>query len=217
MAVYRPKVILSAAASIDGKIATKTGDSKFSSKIDKIRVHKLRSQCDAILVGINTVKKDDPLLTVRYHTGKNPTRVILDSKAEISPKSKIIRTASVVPTIIAVSNKAPQKKLRILSKYSLQVVKSGEKIVDIKKLLGILYKKGIRTVLVEGGGTTNWSFVEKKLVDEIILTISPYVVGGLQAVSLVEGAGFARVCGSLRLRLRSVKKQNNELVLHYQR
>ena len=90
MVKSRPKIILSAAMTIDGKIASKTGDSRLSSKNDKIRVHKLRSKFDAILVGYNTVKRDDPLLTVRYAKGKNPLRIILDSNASISPNSKII-------------------------------------------------------------------------------------------------------------------------------
>ena len=85
----RPYVIISGAISIDGKIATKTGDSKLSSKQDSIRLHKLRSKVDAILVGKNTVLVDDPLLTVRHTIGKNPTRIILDSKGILSNKSKI--------------------------------------------------------------------------------------------------------------------------------
>ena len=90
----RPHVILSAAVTIDGKIATRTGDSKLSSKRDKIRVHKLRSKVDAILVGINTVLLDDPILTVRYAKGKNPVRVVLDSRGTISSKSRILKTCS---------------------------------------------------------------------------------------------------------------------------
>ena len=101
----KPYVILSAAISIDGKIATKTGDSKFSSKQDFNRLHKLRTKVDAIIIGKNTVMRDDPLLTVRYSKGKNPIRIILDSKGDISIKSKILQTSAEVPTIIAVSKK----------------------------------------------------------------------------------------------------------------
>ncbi|MEK0336502.1 MAG: dihydrofolate reductase family protein, partial [Nitrosopumilus sp.] len=86
----KPYVILSAATSIDGKIATRTGDSKLSSKQDSVRLHKLRSKVDAILVGKNTVFRDNPLLTVRYTKGKNPIRIVLDSKGTISKKSKIL-------------------------------------------------------------------------------------------------------------------------------
>ena len=100
-----PYVILSAAISIDGKISTIAGDSKLSSKEDYIRLHKLRSKVDAILIGKNTLLQDDPLLTVRYTKGKNPIRIILDSKGTISINSRIIKTSNEIPTIIAVSKK----------------------------------------------------------------------------------------------------------------
>ncbi len=102
MGKSKPYVILSAATSVDGKIATRTGDSNLSSRQDKVRLHKLRSKVDAILVGKNTVLLDNPLLTVRYTRGKNPIRIILDSKGTISKKSKILQTSNKIPTIIAV-------------------------------------------------------------------------------------------------------------------
>ena len=105
MASSRPHIILSATMSADGKIATISGDSELSSKKDKVRVHKLRSRADAILIGKNTVLRDDPLLTVRLAKGRNPTRIILDSTGSIPLNSKILKTCSKVPTIIAVSKK----------------------------------------------------------------------------------------------------------------
>ena len=110
----RPHVILSAAISIDGKIATRLGDSKLSSKKDKIRLHKLRSKVDAILIGKNTVILDDPLLTVRYSKGKNPIRIILDSQGTISVNSRILQTSDKVPTIIVVSKKINKLNLEKL-------------------------------------------------------------------------------------------------------
>src|SRR5210317_587109 len=95
----RPYAILSTAISIDGKIATRTGNSKLSSPEDFLRLHKLRSKVDGIIVGKNTVMKDDPLLTVRHTKGKNPVRIILDSKGSISTKSKILQTSNKIPTI----------------------------------------------------------------------------------------------------------------------
>ena len=92
MEKYKPHVILSAAISIDGKIATRTGNSKLSSNEDLRRLHKLRTKVDAIIIGKNTLMRDDPLLTVRYTKGKNPVRIILDSRGNISSKSKIILT-----------------------------------------------------------------------------------------------------------------------------
>ena len=211
----RPKVILSAAMTIDGKIASKTGDSKLSSKKDKVRIHKLRSKVDAILVGSNTIKKDDPLLTVRYSQGKNPLRIILDSKANIDQKSQIIRTCKIFPTIIAVSKQASKKNIARLKKYPIEIIESGNKLVNIKNLLRILSKKKIKTILVEGGGTVNWEFVKQGLVDEIIITITPYLIGGKKATTLVDGEGFSLIQKSRKLKLKKSCRLGNEIILHY--
>ena len=211
----RPKVILSAAMTIDGKIASKTGDSQLSSKKDKIRIHKLRSKVDAILVGSNTVKRDNPLLTVRYNQGKSPLRIILDSKANIDKKSKIIKTCKKFPTIIAVSKKASKKNIAILKKYPLEIIESGDKLVNIKNLLRILSKKKIKTLLVEGGGTVNWEFLKQGFVDEIIITITPYIIGGKKAITLVDGEGFSLMQKAKKLKLKRTYQLGNEIVLHY--
>ncbi len=211
----RPKVILSAAMTLDGKIARKTGDSKLSSKQDKVRIHKLRSKVDAILVGSNTVKRDDPFLTVRHTKGKNPLRIILDSKANIEQKSQIIKTCKKIPTIIAVSKKASKKNIDKLKKYPLEIIITGYKLVNIKNLLRILYKKKIKTLLVEGGGTVNWEFVKQGLVDEIIITITPYLIGGKNAITLVDGEGFSLIQKATKLKLKKTCRLGNEIVLHY--
>lgn len=215
MVKSRPKVILSAAMTLDGKIATKTGDSKLSSKKDKIRIHKLRSKVDAILIGSNTVRRDDPLLTVRYTKGKNPLRIILDSKANISHNSQIIKTSKKIPTIVAISKNAPKKNVDRLKKYHLELIETGNKLVNIKNLLRILSKKKIKTLLVEGGGTVNWEFIKLGLVDEIIITITPYIIGGKNAISLVDGEGFSLIQKATKLRLKKISRLGNEIVLHY--
>ena len=208
----RPYVILSAAISIDGKIATRTGRSNLSSKKDLIRVHNLRKSVDAILIGKNTVNIDNPSLTVRYVKGKNPIRVILDPSGSLSPRSKVIRTAKKIPTILVVSENASRNVENLVVKGT-QVIKCGKKKINIKKLLQILGKRGIKRILVEGGGTTNWYFFNEKLVDEIIVTVTPYILGGSTAISLVEGVGFENVSNSFTLK--KIKKIQNELVLHY--
>jgi len=211
----RPRVILSAAMSLDGKIATKTGDSELSSKQDKVRIHKLRSKVDAILVGSNTVKRDDPLLTVRYVKGKNPLRIVLDSKATINQKSQIIRTCKKIPTIVAVSKKASRQNISKLKKHPLEIMIIGENRVNIKSLLKSLSKKKIKTLLVEGGGNVNWEFIKLGLVDELIVTITPYLVGGQNAITLVEGEGFSHIHKSTKLKLKKICQLGNEIVLHY--
>ena len=208
----RPYVILSAAISIDGKIATRTRKSNLSSRKDLIRVHNLRKSVDAIIVGKNTINVDDPLLTVRYVKGNNPIRVILDSKGSLSTKSNVIKTAKNIPTILVVSENAPRNVKKFTAK-GVQVIRCGKKKIDIKKLLKILGKKGIKKIVVEGGGITNWYFFKEKLVDEIVVTITPYILGGSTAVSLVEGVGFGKISNSFKLK--KIEKIQNEIVLHY--
>ena len=215
MAKSRPHVILSAAISIDGKIATKTGDSNLSSKIDKIRVHKLRSKVDAILIGQNTLRRDDPILSVRYAKGRNPIRIILDSRGKISSKSKIIKTCNKIPTILAVSKNISNKNLQRLKKYPLEIIVTGENKVNLKQLLKQLEKRKIKKLLLEGGGTVNWEFIKQGLFDEIIVTVTPFLIGGTKSISLVQGLGFLKISKSTKLKLKKIKQQKNELVLHY--
>ena len=208
-------IILSAAISIDGKISTRSNDSKLSSQEDSTRLHKLRSKVDAILIGKNTMLKDDPLLTVRYTKGKNPTRIILDSKGTISKNSKIIKTSDKIPTIIAVSKKISKANLSKLKKLPVEIIISGENSVNLKLLMKKLSTKKIKTILVEGGGTVNWEFITNNIFDELIITLSPYLIGGNDATSLVEGKGFAKIVNSPNLKLKSVKRLKNHLVINY--
>jgi len=211
----KPYVILSAAISVDGKIATRTGDSKLSSKQDSMRLHKLRSKVDAILVGKNTVLRDNPLLTVRYTRGKNPIRIVLDSKGTISKKSKILQTSNKIPTIIAVSKRITKSNFDKLQKFPVEVIISGENSVNIRLLLKKLSDKKIKTILVEGGGTVNWEFIKQNLFDELIITISPFLIGGNDAISFVHGRGFKNISNSPNLRLKLIKRLKNHLVLNY--
>ena len=208
-------VILSAAISVDGKISTRSNDSKLSSQDDIIRLHKLRSKVDAILIGKNTLLQDDPLLTVRHTKGKNPTRIILDSKGTISKNSKIIKTSDKIPTIIAVSKKITKVNLSKLKKLPVEIIISGENSVNLKLLIKKLSTKKIETILVEGGGTVNWEFIKNDIFDELIITLSPYLIGGNNATSLVEGKGFTKIVNSPNLKLKSVKRLKNHLVINY--
>ncbi len=215
MEKFNMHIILSAAISIDGKISTRSNDSKFSSKEDIIRLHKLRSKVDAILIGKNTLLRDDPLLTVRHTKGKNPVRIILDSKGTISKNSKIIKTSDKIPTIIAVSKKISKVNFSKLKKLPVEIIISGENSVNLKSLMTKLSTKKIQTLLVEGGGTVNWEFIKNNIFDELIITLSPYLIGGNNATSLVEGNGFAKIINSPNLKLKSVKRLKNHLVINY--
>ena len=103
-----------------------------------------------------------------------------------------------------------------LEKFPVQVIVCGNDTINIKKLLEILKKKGIKNILVEGGGITNWGFGKENLVDEAIITITPYLVGGMTATTLVDGDGFSTIAKSIRLKLKNVTKIKNEVILHYE-
>ncbi len=211
----KPKITLSAAITLDGKIGQKNKHIVLSSKSDKIRVHKLRAKFDAILVGKNTVYQDDPLLTVRYVKGKNPIRIILDSHGTIKNDSRIIKTCKRVPTIIVVSQLISKSNLNRLQKLPIDVIICGKNQVNITKLLSILSKKGIKTILLEGGGILNRSFLKKNLIDQMIIALTPFILGSENTVNLFEGMSFPALKMKLPLKLKNVEKSGNEIILKY--
>ncbi len=211
---------------VDGKIATSSGDSKISSREDLVRVHKLRASVDAIVVGISTILADNPRLTVRLVKGKNPARVIVDSRGRIPLDSQIMRTAFKVKTIVAVTDKAPEEKLMELRDMGAEVLvisegKKGRSAavphgVNLKLLFRKLENMGLKKILVEGGGELNWSLLHLWLVDELTITIAPKIAGGRLATTLVEGDGFDEIAQSIRLQLKKIeRKKGGELVLYY--
>jgi 2,5-diamino-6-(ribosylamino)-4(3H)-pyrimidinone 5'-phosphate reductase len=211
-------VILNAAMSIDGKISTRRNDSSFSSSKDWKRVHKLRSSVDGIVVGISTVLEDNPMLNVRnFRMGtKSPARIIIDSRARIPLNSRIVRSSRNIQTIIGTTHNASTRKIKDLKKAGVQVLFSGKRKVNINSLFQQLENLGIRRILVEGGGEINWSVLKIGLVDELIVTISPVVIGGREAKTLVEGEGFANVINGIKMRLsRTLIIDKNEIVLFY--
>lgn len=211
-------VILNAAMSIDGKISTRRNDSSFSSRKDWIRVHKLRSSVDGIVVGISTVLEDNPMLSVRYYSKgtKDPVRIIVDSNARIPLNSRIIRSSKNIQTIVATTPNASTRKIKELKKAGVQVLVSGKGKVNIKNLFQQLENLGLKRILVEGGGEINWSVLKIRLANELIVTISPVVVGGRDAKTLVEGEGIANITNGIKMRLsKTLINYKNEIVLFY--
>lgn len=205
---------------VDGKIATTSGDSAISSRDDLIRVHELRASADGIMVGISTVLADNPRLTVRLARKrvkkKDPARIVIDSTGKIPLDSRILLTASRIKTIIAVTKLAHIDTLRKIKKTGAIVIVSGRQTVNLKKVFSIIKQMGIRKILVEGGGEINWSLLRLGIVNELIVTIAPKIVGGRQATTLVEGQGYRRISQGIKLHLKQAQIQNNgELVLHY--
>ena len=210
----RPHVILNAAMTLDGKIATRSGDSRISSGIDLKQLHMMRSRADAVMIGIGTQLNDNPLLTVRRGKGRNPIRIVVDSLARTPPKSRIL-SAKAGCTIVAVSKKAPNARIKKLQQAGAKVIRCGTRYVDLRALLAKLYTMGIRRVLLEGGGKLNWSMLAGRLVDEMRVTVAPFVVGGENATTLVEGFGVGRMSHAIRLSLAKSTRNGSELVLSY--
>jgi 2,5-diamino-6-(ribosylamino)-4(3H)-pyrimidinone 5'-phosphate reductase len=214
------QIIVNSAMTVDGKIATHQGDSAISSKDDLIRVHKLRDSVDGIIVGISTVLADNPRLTIRLGR-KRPkerhlTRIIIDSTGRIPIDSQILRTASKIKTIIAVTKLAHMNVIRKIKKTGAIVIVAGTHTVDLKKVVWTVQRMGIKKILVEGGGEINWSLFRLGIVNELIVTMAPRIVGGRRAITLAEGEGYSRVSQGIKLQLKKVHIQNSgEVVLHY--
>ncbi len=217
----KPYVILNAAMTLDGKIATETGSSNISGKEDLIRVHELRKEVDAIMVGINTVIADDPRLTVHKIESKkedNPIRVVVDGKGRIPIESRI--TNDDAPTIIAVSDDyksdlTASDKYQVLKNKGVDFFFAGENQVDLAKLMNYLYEKGVKTLMLEGGSTLNFSMIKDGLIDEIRICVAPMVVGGVNAISLFGGDGFMTMDENVKLELVDSFSCGKDLVLKY--
>ncbi|MFQ5974998.1 MAG: 2,5-diamino-6-(ribosylamino)-4(3H)-pyrimidinone 5'-phosphate reductase [Candidatus Hydrothermarchaeales archaeon] len=209
-----PHVILNAGMTLDGKISSKNHDSKISSPEDLERVHKIRRSVDGIMVGINTVMIDDPRLTVHKikNEGQNPVRIIVDSGARVPLDARVLNDDA--KTIISVSKRASNLKLKEIKKRA-KVVTCGTDMVDLRCLMERLYQMGIKSVLLEGGGTLNWGMLKEGLVDEVSVAICPRMVGGKDAITLVEGQGFDLIEEGIELKLKRYYPLGKDIILEY--
>ncbi|UCC21391.1 MAG: 2,5-diamino-6-(ribosylamino)-4(3H)-pyrimidinone 5'-phosphate reductase [Promethearchaeota archaeon] len=204
---------------IDGKIASKGGDPNLSDEEDWKEVHKLRSQVDGVMVGKNTILKDNPKLHIKFYKHRGYYRIVVDSHLSIPIDSNIITFQPLIyPTIICTTENASMDKIKNFESKGVKIVKSGKgERVDISRLMPILYELGIQNLLLEGGGTLNWSFIKHNLVDEIRLTIAPWMVGGKNATNLVEGTGFETMAEGPKFKLIEVLSRDNYVVLKYKK
>jgi diaminohydroxyphosphoribosylaminopyrimidine deaminase/5-amino-6-(5-phosphoribosylamino)uracil reductase len=195
----QPFVQLKLATSLDGRIATKTGDSQWiSSEASRTEVHRLRRRFMSVLVGVRTVLSDDPLLTVRHIVGPNPVPVILDRRGRFPPDARLLdaHSAPIVATATMPTGLEQQLCARGTRVWRLRDAAGG---VDLPRLLALLAEDGIDSVLIEGGGETAATFLDAGLVDKVSLFIAPILIGGRGAVPAVGGAGAERVADALRL------------------
>lgn len=211
-----PFVILKAAVSLDGRIATRTGDSKWiSSENSRRLVHRMRTVADGVLVGIGTVKEDDPSLTVRLARGKikDPIRIIIDPLLRISEKARILEGP--VKTWVVTGVQVSQAKKRRLEAKGVEVlpisVRKGR--MAIQELLALLGQKGITSLFVEGGAEIYASFLNQKQVDKLFLFIAPCLIGGQKAKGMVGGEGVKTVAEAFRFREIQVKLRAGDILV----
>ena len=198
----RPFVYLKYAMTLDGKIATINGDSKWiSNEKSRQEVHKLRNKVSGIMVGINTIIVDDPSLNVRMNEGQDPTRIIVDSNCRISPNAKVLQIESDARTIVAVTRNADPLKVALIEETGAEVLVIGEREgrVDLKSLLKLLGKRGIDSILIEGGGSLIWSALEEELVDKVQVYIAPKLIGGVKSPTPVGGKGIDLMSEAIEL------------------
>ncbi len=214
-----PFVTLKMAESLDGKIATREKDSRWiTSDASRDYVHRLRSKVDAILVGVNTISEDNPLLTSRKK--RSPIKVVLDPYLKIPEKARIFSKKSPALTIITILKQSLHKKptiekFRRLSKRGVLVIccpgKKGR--INLKELLKELAELEIAHLLVEGGGDTAAGFIEQGLVDKVLFFIAPKIIGGRDAITSVEGLGVSEVRKSIRLKDFRVEPSGGDILI----
>lgn len=212
----RPFVLMKYAMSLDGKISTATGKSKWIS-CEKSRrdVHKLRNNLSAIMVGINTVIKDNPMLNCRIEGGNDPIRIIVDSNLRIPLDSKIVNTSNNISTIVATTHKADKDKIKLLEERNVEVIVAKEKDgrVDITSLIDKLGEKKIDSILLEGGSEINFSCLQEGIVDKVRIYIAPKILGGNNAKGAVGGRGVSEMIESFNIENIDISTIGSDIVV----
>ncbi len=213
-----PFLIVKMAMTLDGKIATKSGKSRWiTGEKSRKFVHRLRSMSDGIVVGINTVLQDDPLLNVRLNGEKkeNPARIIIDSKGKLPLESRVVKSAAEIKTLLATTELAPRTKLAALESAGVEVMilpsKNGR--VDLQAMMQVLGEKEISILLAEGGGTLNYSFLAENLIDKIYFFTAPLLIGGKEARTPLEGEGIEELENAWTVENIEMKQLDRDLLI----
>ncbi len=210
-----PFVILKSGMSIDGKIATYSGESKWiTSKESREDSQHLRNRLHSIMVGVNTVIEDNPELTCRINDGKKLIRIIVDSNLRIPLESKVLTNsdnAAIVATTLK-SNEEKKKKLRSMGIKVIEVADKDNR-VNLKDLIKRIGEEGIDSILIEGGGTLNFSALEERIVDKVRFYIAPKIIGGQNSRNSIAGKGFFKLGDAVRLKDISYRTIGEDLVV----
>ena len=213
--VPRPAVTLSYAQTLDGRLATSTGSSQWISSPESLRFsHELRAEHDAIAVGVGTVRKDDPRLTVRLAAGRSPLRVVVDSVLRTPLTAALLAEGAAPGTVLAVTDRAPAAKrdeVRALGATVLCLPTNAEGRVDLVALLATLYQRGVGSVLVEGGAGMITALLQARLVDRLVVCVAPKVLGS--GVEAVGNLGIRELARALLMTDTSVTHYGVDLVL----
>lgn len=215
-----PYVMLKSAMTLDGKIATTSGDSRWvSGEQSRAMVHAWRNEFKAIMVGINTVLKDDPMLNTRLVDGgcRNPVRIVLDSLARIPMDCRLVNSAREIPLWLIVTSKASEEKLSQLRDHGVMVVKSSveeDGKIDLRWLMHTLGDKNIDSVLLEGGGELNYSALATGIVDEVAQFIAPKIVGGGTSLTPVGGQGISLMRDAISTGHMRVTKVGDDVLIN---
>lgn len=211
-----PYVTVKWAMSIDGKIATHTGESRWiTCEESRKYVHKIRGQMDGILVGINTVMRDDPLLTCRIEGGRNPKRIVIDSNALLPINSRLLNTINKGEIIVAVSKNAQLSRMEKLEQLGCTIVQTKDMNghVDLKELFQRLGEMKLTNILVEGGSRVITSVIEGHLADRVMVFVAPVIIGGEGAKSPVLGTGINKISEAEEIDEIEIKRFSNDIVI----
>jgi len=211
----KPYVVMKYAMTMDGKIAAYTGESKWvTGEAARIHVQEQRLKHTGIMVGVGTVLADDPMLTCRLENSRNPVRIICDSHLRTPLTSKIVRTAETIPTILASSSK-DQQKIKNYEELGCQVLYVPEKNghIDLNRLMELLGAAKIDSILLEGGGSLNWSALESGIVQKVQTYIAPKLFGGEEAKTPVEGKGFPDPASAVLLKNSEITRLGDDLLI----
>ncbi|MDU2688582.1 bifunctional diaminohydroxyphosphoribosylaminopyrimidine deaminase/5-amino-6-(5-phosphoribosylamino)uracil reductase RibD [Paeniclostridium sordellii] len=212
----KPFVVLKAAMSLDGKISTASGESKWiTGNKSRSEVHKLRNDLSAIMVGVDTVIIDNPYLTCRIVDGRNPIRIIIDSKLRIPKDSNVLENTNDIKTIIATTEKAPKEKIDYLENLGVWVIKtkSKDEKVNLKELMIKLGELKIDSILLEGGSTLNYSALEVGIVDKVLVYIAPKIIGGVNSKTPVGGNGIEQLKDAFKIKDLNISMVSEDVLI----